>query len=468
MKKLLALALALIMVFSLMACGGPDSEGTSGPGGEGTTNPVTNDFPGAVLTFQEVKDGGAITIVWTLTLRVDGTFFLEESNPMGTTEHSGESYTVDGDTVTCTGLEPFEMSDIFNVTSFKATFNEQHFAPEGYELAEPTSDHLSDYQTVPGTYEYEDYKADWDFSIYWTLVLKEDGTFTLTEDNMITGALDEHSGASYEIDGDLVTLHGLEPFPMDDIFKKTDLVVITSADMTFIPKEALNSGSGGGSKTDLTDVSYIFNEVKNGGGEGGMQGPGGEGGMQGPGGEGGMQGPGGEGGMPALTIVWTLTLKADGTFTLTENNPFAGTSEHTGTSYTIDGNTIALKGLEPFAMSDIFNVENLNVTFNEAYFAPEGYELQEVVLYTFEEEKDTGITLTWTLLLKEDGSFVLTEINPNFNDPKVYHGSEYEIDGNNVHCGHMEDGPAMGDWAVETNGFNVIIDTETLTFEPVV
>ncbi len=76
--------------------------------------------------------------------------------------------------------------------------------------------------------------------------------------------------------------------------------------------------------------------------------------------------------------------------------------------------------------------------------------------------------MTWTLELKSDGSFVLTEINPNFTDPKVYHGSEYEIDGDTVRCGHMEDGPAMGDWAVETDGFTVIIDTEALTFEPIV
>lgn len=435
--------MALIMVFSFVACGDTTEPTVNTPPVEDNTadEPSTpaNDFPGAVLTFEDVKDNGAVTIVWTLTLRVDGTFLLEENNPFaGATEHAGASYTVDGNTVTCNGLEPFEMSDIFNKDSFTATFNEQFFAPEGYELAEPVSDHLSDYQTVPGTYVYEAYKADFDFTIYWTLVLKDDGTFTLTEDNSMIQNIEEHEGASYEIDGDIVSLHGLNPFGMDDIFKKSDVVVICAEDMTFIPKEALsdNNSSSGSNQSEAVPGAgaYIFNDVK----EGGM-----------------------------MTIVWSLELKDDGTFTLTEENPFAGASAHNGTGYTVNGDTVTLEGLEPFEMSDIFNVDTLTVKFNEVYFAPEGFDLEEVVVYTFEEEKaDTGITLTWTLLLKGDGSFVLTEINPNFNDPKVYHGSEYEMDGNTVNCGHMEDGPAMGDWAVETNGFTVVIDPENLTFEP--
>ena len=448
MKKFLALMLALVMVLSLAACGGGSNEPANDePANDQPVNDepanetpaVPDGFQGAVLTFEEVKEDAGITIVWTLTLRVDGTFYLEENNPFaGASEHAGESFTIDGNTVTCNGLEPFEMSDIFNVESFTATFNEQFFAPEGFELAEPKSDHLSDYQTVPGTYTYEAYKADFDFSIYWTLELKDDGTFTLTEDNSIMGNVEEHAGASYDVDGDIVTLHGLEPFGMDDIFKKSEVVVITAEDMTFIPKEALtdDEGGSGGEASAASPDALVFNDVK----EGGM-----------------------------MTIVYLLVLNDDGSFTLTEQNPFAGDQEHAGASYTIDGDTIKLEGLEPFEMSDIFNVDSLTVTFNEVYFAPEGHELEEVTVYTFEEEKaDTGITLTWTLLLKGDGSFVLTEINPNFNDPKVYHGSEYEIDGNTVKCGHMEDGPAMGDWAVETDGFTVTIDEENLTFEPVV
>lgn len=453
MKKFLALMLALIMVLSLAACGG-NSGGSDAPANDEPANdePVNEpenetpalpaDFHGAVLTFEESKNDGNMIITWTLILRVDGTFYLEENNPFaGSSEHAGASFSISGNTVTCTGLEPFEMSDIFNVDTFTATFNEQFFAPEGFELAEPKSDHLSDYQTVPGTYVYEAYKADFDFTIYWTLVLKEDGSFTLTEDNSIMGNVEEHAGESYEADGDIVTLHGLEPFGMDDIFKKKEVVVITAEDMTFIPKEALsddsgNGGPGGAAPTASGANSYTFEEVKNDGN---------------------------------MVILWTLTLNEDGSFALTENNPFAGEKTNNGASYSIDGDTITLEGLDPFGMSDIFNVDTITVKFNEAYFAPEGFELAEVLLYTFEEEKaDTGITLTWTLLLKGDGSFVLTEINPNFNDPKVYHGSEYEIDGNTVRCGHMEDGPAMGDWAVETDGFTVTIDTENLTFEPVV
>ncbi len=438
MKKLLALILSLLMVLSLAACGAPAEEAPAEEPAEEAAAAETSDFPGAVLTFEDVKEGG-VTIIWTLTLRVDGSFFLEENNPFaGVSEHAGESYTVDGDTVTCEGLEPFPMSDIFNVESFTATFNEQFFAPEGYELAEPKSDHLSDYQTVPGTYAYEAYKADFDFSIYWTLVLNDDGTFTLTEDNSMIGSLDEHAGASYEVDGDLVTLHGLDPFPMDDIFKKTDVVVICAEDMTFIPKEAVVDETEEADASDEPSgepAGLTFNDAKEDG----------------------------------LVIVWSLLLNEDGSFTLTENNPFLGATEHTGESYTEDGDTVTLSGLDPFPMSDIFNVDSITVTVNAKHFAPEGYELEEVVIYSFEEEKaDTGLVLNWTLELLDDGSFILTEINPNFADPKVYNGSEYEIDGDTIHCGHMENGPAMGDWAVETDGFDVTVDAETMTFVPVV
>lgn len=455
MKKLLALMLALVMVFALAACGNTNEQQNqngeppaSDPGSDPNSGANSNILPeGAYLLFEDVKDGGAITITWALTLKVDGSFALEEQHPMaGSTEHAGASYSVSGDTVTCTGLDPFPNSDIFNVDSFTAKFNEQFFAPTGYALAEPVSDHQSDYVTVPGTYAYEAYKADFDFSIYWTLELKDDGSFTLTEDNSMLGNIEEHAGASWEADGDIVSLHGLEPFGMDDIFKKTDVVVITFADMTFIPKEALSgdSGSGGGSAggpgggpaASSAGGSYTFTDVKEDAG---------------------------------ISFVWTLTLNEDGSFSLTEDHPMAGLSTHDGAKYTVDGDSITLEGLDPFPMSDVFNVDTLTVKFNEAHFAPEGKELEKVTVYTFEDVKaDTGVTLTWELLLKDDGSVVLTEINPNFGDPKVYHGSEYTADGNTVKCGPLEDAPGMNEWAFSADGFTVTLDPDALTFEPVV
>ena len=41
----------------------------------------------------------------------------------------------------------------------------------------------ADGTVVPGTYVFEDYKADMDFSIYWNFTLNEDGSYTLSEDN---------------------------------------------------------------------------------------------------------------------------------------------------------------------------------------------------------------------------------------------------------------------------------------------
>ena len=123
MKKLLALMLALVTAFALAACGSANEQPNQ-PGGPSAGDPVTapasNILPeGAYLLFEDVKDGGAIAITWALTLKVDGTFALEKQHPMaGSTEHAVAAYSVSGDTVTCTGLDLFPNSDIFNTDSF--------------------------------------------------------------------------------------------------------------------------------------------------------------------------------------------------------------------------------------------------------------------------------------------------------------------------------------------------------------
>ena len=62
MKKLVALLLALVMVFGLVACGNtdtpstPNNPGTSSP--EGPANPGNPDDPATVKTNFTVPDGG--------------------------------------------------------------------------------------------------------------------------------------------------------------------------------------------------------------------------------------------------------------------------------------------------------------------------------------------------------------------------------------------------------------------------
>ena len=58
----------------------------------------------------------------------------------------------------------------------------------------------------------------------------------------------------------------------------------------------------------------------------------------------------------AFTVTWTLTLNADGTFTLLEANPVMGDTTYTGTEWTQEGDVVTtgpLSGGEPLA--DFFN-----------------------------------------------------------------------------------------------------------------
>ncbi|MGN1148212.1 MAG: alpha/beta hydrolase fold domain-containing protein [Lachnospiraceae bacterium] len=67
----------------------------------------------------------------------------------------------------------------------------------------PETEAASDISAVAGTYSFEESAMGGAFTVPWTLVLKEDGTYTLTEENPFMGVL-EHKG-TYTYDGEIVT-----------------------------------------------------------------------------------------------------------------------------------------------------------------------------------------------------------------------------------------------------------------------
>lgn len=105
MKRIISLLLALAMVLSLAACGdtgaGSASESQSVSGSQTEEISVAGTY-----SFTESAMGGAFEVQWTLTLKEDGTFTLVEGNEMmGETEYTGDTYTVDGETVTTGPLQ---------------------------------------------------------------------------------------------------------------------------------------------------------------------------------------------------------------------------------------------------------------------------------------------------------------------------------------------------------------------------
>ena len=82
MKKLIALILAAVMLFALAACGTQQAA----PAAESAA------ADGEVYTYEQ--DMGTYTVTWTLTLKSDGSFTLDELNGRLniTTNHSGDSW----------------------------------------------------------------------------------------------------------------------------------------------------------------------------------------------------------------------------------------------------------------------------------------------------------------------------------------------------------------------------------------
>ena len=97
------------------------------------------------------------------------------------------------------------------------------------------------------------------------------------------------------------------------------------------------------------------------------------------------KGPGGPGGSDSNAadgdiytymenFLWTLVLKTDGTFALTEDNDFAGRKTYTGT-YSQDGNHVTIDGLEPAPhMFKWADPAGFTVTLDGKKFTPDGYE----------------------------------------------------------------------------------------------
>ena len=164
-----------------------------------------------------------------------------------------------------------------------------------------------------------------------------------------------------------------------------------------------------------------------------------------------------------LEIVWTLTLNADGTYILSEVNDFVGEMSYEGTAYTLEGNTVVCGPMTSAPMiSEWAKAEGFTATIDGESFAPVGIAAVSGVepgTYTYIETNPMGLEIAWTLVLNEDGTYVLTEVN-DFVGEVSYQGESWTAEGNTVNCGPMASAPAISDWA-KAEGFSAAIDGET-------
>ena len=164
-----------------------------------------------------------------------------------------------------------------------------------------------------------------------------------------------------------------------------------------------------------------------------------------------------------LEIVWTLTLNANGTYILSEVNDFVGEMSYEGTAYTLEGNTVVCGPMTSAPMiSEWAKAEGFTATIDGESFAPVGIAAVSGVepgTYTYTETNPMGLEIAWTLVLNEDGTYVLTEVN-DFVGEVSYQGESWTAEGNTVNFGPMASAPAISDWA-KAEGFSAAIDGET-------
>lgn len=165
--------------------------------------------------------------------------------------------------------------------------------------------------------------------------------------------------------------------------------------------------------------------------------------------------------------LWTLTLNADGTYSVEQDNPFGDETVGEG-EYTAEGTTVSCGPIDSAAfhgktesskfadrlmggfVGDNNSIE-WEVNVDDGTAVPVGFtgtvgtlddiggkdsdEPSIYGVYTFEEESDMGISI-WTLELHPDGTYSIEQDNP-FGDETVGEG-EYTAEGAFISCGSID------------------------------
>jgi hypothetical protein len=109
-----------------------------------------------------------------------------------------------------------------------------------------------------GTYIYDDYKADMDFSIVWTLTVNEDGSYTLSEDNPFIGVA-EYAGKSSDFDGNRINCGEMDADKAttegDWAYPTGFSVLVNTDDMTFQPENISDEVFGRDEDMDEAEIT---------------------------------------------------------------------------------------------------------------------------------------------------------------------------------------------------------------------
>lgn len=251
MKKNIALIMAAVMCLALAACGSSSSgnapaettkaaETTAAPETTKAAETTAAETTAAALdvskfegtyTYDDYKADADFTINWTLDIDEEGGFYLTEYNEMRgeTLTYVGqEIVAVDGNTLTMGPMNPgpdhFDWANpegfqiVIDGDTFEPIFDENaqsHNGPEGgpQDDGPQAGGPQAEGETISGSFTFDEYKADADFTINWTLDLDEEGGFYLTEYNEMRGETLTYVGQEYTVEGNTVKCGPMNPAP---------------------------------------------------------------------------------------------------------------------------------------------------------------------------------------------------------------------------------------------------------------
>ena len=377
MKKTLALLLALVMVFAMVACGDKanDNVEPNNPSAEQPNSP-------AVYTYEE--DRGDFKVTWELTMYPNGVFYLNETHGLSgnVTEHSGSTWKENDNGTITTG--PWSDADVDKSDFFQPT-GECTWILNDDGTMEPT-DFVAPGPGAGSSYTYSENRGD--FSVEWTLILNEDGTYTLEEVHGLSGNLTTHTGQTWTDNGDGTLTTGAWDVDENksEFFKPNgECTWVLNSDGTMTPADA---GESGGESAGINPGKYTYIESK---------------------------GPG--------DFQWDVLLMGNGNCRIDETNPSGEVTEHVASGWTDNGDGTVTTG----------EWENKEVNKSD-FFKPTGEATWKINAdgtcepvtgdapaatteinpgkYTYIEAKGPG-NFQWDVLIMGNGNCRIDETNPS-------------------------------------------------------
>ena len=263
MKKILAMLLALAMLFALAACGekGEDKPADNSPAVENTDNAAK---PNAPTTYTYEEDRGDFKVTWELTMYPNGVYYLNETHGLSgnVTEHSGSTWTENDDGTVNTG--PWANADVNKSDFFQPTGECTWILNSDGTMTPADAGSAAETTGVKaGKYTYIEAKGPGNFQ--WDILLMGNGNCRIDETNP-SGEVTEHVAAGWVDNGDGTVTTGEwenKEVNKSDFFKPTgEATWKINADGTCEPVVEQGGDEPAESASSVNPGKYAYIETK--------------------------------------------------------------------------------------------------------------------------------------------------------------------------------------------------------------